>query len=346
MRMTRGAVLYELNEPLIIEDLRIPELGFGQVLVRIKNSGLCHTQLEEMTGKRGDDPYLPHLLGHEGAGVVEEIGPGVTRVKQGDHVVLGWMKGKGINSETPTYYKGDKAIRAGWIATFNDFAVLSENRVTPMKKEMPFDVASLLGCAVTTGLGAVKRIAGVEPGASVAVFGAGGVGQNVIQWASMALASQVIAVDLRDDKLALASKLGATNLIHAGKEDPVTIIKDLTGGQGADYGFEVTGNIRVMEQAYEATGGNGTTVLVGVPELDDKLCINPIPLYLGKRLTGCRGGETVKDDDIPYCVDLYLKGQLKLDELISDRVELDGINDAFNKMKEGRLVGRAIVEFE
>lgn len=342
----QGAVLYETDKPLIIEELRIPELGFGQVLVNIKYSGLCHTQLEEMTGKRGEDAYLPHLLGHEGAGIVEEIGAGVTHVKPGDHVVLGWMKGEGVSSETPIYYKGDKLINAGWITTFNEFAVVAENRVTPMKKQMPFDVASLLGCAVTTGLGAVKRIAKVEAGSSVVVFGTGGVGQNVVQWAALSQASQVIAVDLRDDKLALAEKLGATHIINAKKEDPVAAVKDFTDGQGADYGFEITGNIRVMEQAYEATSRMGTTVLVGVPELQDKLCINPIPLYLGKRLTGCRGGDMVKDEDIPYCVDLYLNGQLKLDELITDRISLNEINDAFNKMKEGLLVGRAIIGFD
>lgn len=345
MRRMRGAVLYNINAPLVIETLTIPALKEGQVLVRVMASGLCHKQLEEMNGKRGEDPYLPHLLGHEGAGIVEETGPGVTHVKPGDHVVLGWMKGRGMNSATPTYTADNRKINAGCITTFNERAVVSENRVTPIDKRMPFDAACLLGCAVTTGLGVVRRIAKMEPKKSVAVFGVGGIGLNVVQWSALTGASKIIALDLREDKLELAKKIGATHTVNVSHENGVETIRELTQGEGADYVFEAVGNARVMEQAYEAANKSGLAVFIGVPKKEDKFCIDPIPLYLGKRITGCHGGDTVKEEDIPYCVDMYLSGKLKLDELITDRIRLDEINTVFDKMKEGKIVGRAIIKF-
>jgi S-(hydroxymethyl)glutathione dehydrogenase / alcohol dehydrogenase len=346
MRKMKAAVLYEINKPLVIDEVEVPDPEHGQVLVDLKYTGLCHKQLEEMTGKRGDDPYLPHLLGHEGAGIVEEIGPGVTHVKPGDHVVLGWMKGEGINSEPPNYNTGGKKLNAGWITTFNEKAVVSENRVTTMHKDMPFDVASLLGCAVTTGLGVVRRVAKMEPGKNVVVFGVGGIGLNVVQSAALCGAARVIAVDVSDEKLALAQRVGATDLVNASDGKDLDRVMELTGGLGADYCFEAVGNARVMERAYEVTGAQGLTVLIGVPELGDKLCIDPIPLYLGRGLTGCHGGDTVKEEDIPYCVDMYMDGKLKLDELITERIKLEDINESFARMQEKQLVGRAVVEFD
>jgi S-(hydroxymethyl)glutathione dehydrogenase / alcohol dehydrogenase len=345
-RKVRAAVLYEIDKPLVIEEVEVPDLKHGQVLVDVKCSGLCHKQLEEITGKRGRDPYLPHLLGHEGAGIVEEIGPGVTLVNPGDHVVLGWMKGKGIESSTPCYSKSGQPINAGWITTFNEMAVVSENRITPIHKAIPFDAAALLGCAVTTAFGVVSRIAKMEPGGKVVVFGIGGIGLNVVQCAALFGAAQIIAVDINDDKLALARCLGATDTVNATGGGEIDQVLELTNDLGADYCFEAAGDIRVMEKAYQVTASNGLTVLMGVPKLGDKLRIDPIPLYLGKRLTGCHGGDTVKEVDIPHCVDMYLTGKLKLDELITERIKLEQINAAFEKMKERNLVGRSVIEFD
>lgn len=346
MKVMQGAVLYEIDKPLVVEELRIPDLAHGQVLVRIKCSGVCHSQLKEITGARGEDRYLPHLLGHEGAGIVEAIGPGVTRVEPGDHVVLGWMKGEGIDSGTPTYHSGAKSINAGYITTFNEFGVISENRVTRMRKEMPFDVASLLGCAVTTGLGAVERIARVAEGDTVAVFGVGGVGLNVVQGAALAGASQIIAIDLRDDKLDLACRLGATHRVNASETNPRDQVAELTDGRGVDHAFEVTGEPSVMSQAFESASMWGKAVLMGVPKAGSELRLDPVPLCFGKTITGCHGGNTVKDEDIPRFVDLYLDGRLKLDELITDRISLLEINEAFGRMREGKILGKAIVEFD
>ena len=346
MRKMRAAILHEIDKPLVIDEIEIPEVQHGQVLVDTKYSGLCHKQLEEITGKRGNDPYLPHLLGHEGAGIVEEVGTGVTYVKPGDHVVMGWMKGEGIQSVPPRYTRRGKVVNAGWITTFNELAVVSENRVTPINKDMPFDVASLLGCAVTTGLGVVKRIAKMEPGKKVAVFGIGGIGLNVVQSTALFGAEQVIAVDIRDDKLELARLIGATHIVNASDGRDIEQVLELTDSEGVDYCFEAAGNLRVMEKAYSVTSGKGLTVLIGVPEAGDSLCIDPLPLYLGRRLTGCHGGDTIKEEDIPFCVDMYLDGKLKLDELITERIRLEDINESFERMQEKKLVGRAVIEFE
>jgi len=248
----KAAVLYETNKPLVIENLKVPELEFGQVLVKVCFSGICHKQMEEIQGHRGPDPYLPHLLGHEGAGVVEAIGPGVTNVAPGDHVVLSWIKGAGINSRPPTYYKGEQPINAGWVTTFNEYAVVSENRVTGIRKDMPLDKAALLGCAVATGVGVVINQARVIPGSTVAVFGVGGVGLNVIQGAALVNAGKIIAVDIVDAKLEMAKEFGATHTINAVKQDPVQQIIELTGNTGVDYAFDTIGKIKSMKQAYDS----------------------------------------------------------------------------------------------
>lgn len=340
----KAAVLYETNKPLVVETLQVPELQSGQVLVQVKFSGVCHKQMEEICGHRGTDPYLPHLLGHEGAGIVEAIGPGVTSVAPGDHVILSWIKGRGINSSTPTYYKGDKPINAGWITTFNEYAVISENRVTAIRKDMPLDKAALLGCAVPTGTGVVINQAKVPPGSSVAVYGVGGVGLNAIQGAALVSAGKIIAVDILDAKLEMARKFGATHTINAVNQDPVQSILKITDNYGVEYAFDTIGKIQTMEQAYESTTKYGGYVaIVGVPPYGGKISIDAYPLHDGKVLTGTSGGQTDKEKDFPRYIELYFAGKLKLDELITHRFGLDEINEAFTAMEKGEL-GRAIVE--
>ncbi len=341
----KAAVLYEINRPLVIENLKVPEPDFGQVLVKVYFSGVCHKQLEEIKGKRGVDPYLPHLLGHEGSGVVEAIGPGVTHVATGDHVVLSWIKGAGINAGTPIYCKGNQPINAGWVTTFNEYAVVSENRVTRIRQDMPLDKAALLGCAVPTGLGVVINQAKVTLGSTVAIFGAGGIGVNAIQGAALVNASKIIAVDINDYKLQLAQAFGATHTINATKQDPVLKIKEITDGRGVDYAFEMIGQIETMEQAYESARDDGGYVnVVGVPPHDKKMSIDAFPLHSGKRLVGAHSGDTQKERDFPRYIALYFAGKLKLDELITHRFRLEEINEAFRIMERGEL-GRAIVEF-
>jgi S-(hydroxymethyl)glutathione dehydrogenase/alcohol dehydrogenase len=339
----KAAVLYEINKPLIVEEMEVPNPDLGQVLVKVMSSGICHTQLDNVKGKYGADLYLPHLLGHEGAGIVEKIGLGVTRVSPGDHVILSWIQGPGFNAKTPLYMKGSQKINAGPVTTFNEYTVASENRVTKIQDDVPFDVASIIGCAVSTGLGAVLNESKVQPGASVAVFGIGGIGLNIVQGAALVNALKIIAVDVYDTKLATAQKFGATHLINAKKEDPVKKIKDLTDGKGADYTFESAGLKETMEQAYQAACNTGLINLVGNPAHNEKICIDAVQTHYGKQLIGGHGGHTRPDVDFARYISLYKAGKLKIDELITHRYPLADVNKAIEDMLAGN-VGRAIIE--
>ncbi|MHA1685748.1 MAG: zinc-binding dehydrogenase [Candidatus Heimdallarchaeaceae archaeon] len=342
----KAAVLYEINKPLVIEELEVPKPKFGQVLVKIQVSGICHKQIEEIEGHRGDDPFLPHTLGHEGAGVVEAIGPGVTKVKPGDYVALSWIKGSGIQSDTPTYYKGKQKINAGWLTTFQEYTLASENRVTKISRDIKPAAAALLGCAVSTGVGSVINHAKIDVGSTVAVFGAGGVGLNIVQGAAIMNASQIIVVDISQDKERISKIFGATHFVNAKKCNPVEKIIEITGGIGVDYSFESIGKIETMEQAYESTSKKGLVTIVGVPPIGRKMCIDPYDMFHdGKRITGCLGGNTYPDRDFPRYIDLYKKGKLKIDELITHRYKLEDINNAISEISAGK-VGRAIIEFD
>ena len=341
----KTAVLYQLKEPLVVEDVTVPEPGYGQVLVRMAYSSLCHTQLLEIQGKRAHDPYLPHTLGHEGAGVVEAVGPGVTRVRPGDHVVISWIKGQGINARAPVYKKGEQVINAGAAATFVETGLISENRLTVISKKMPLDKAVLLGCAVPTGAGAVIHAARVTPGSSVAIFGAGGVGLCAIQAAALVNASKVIAVDIYDHKLRLAKAFGATHVVNSQETSPVEAIREISGTLGADYAIEVVGLPQTMEQAFECLRPDGgLAVLVGNLPHGGTITIDPFALICGKRLIGTWGGETDPQRDIPRYVALYREGKLKLDELISHRFSLEEINTGFDALERGEVT-RAVVDF-
>lgn len=345
--MTAGlaAVLYEIGKPLMVESLTVPDLARGQVLVRVVASGFCHKQLEEMSGKRGKDPYLPHMLGHEGSGIVEEIGPEVSRVSIGDHVVLSWIKGSGIESETPTFHKeGRGPVNAGWVTTFNEYCVASENRVTPIRKDMPLDRAALLGCAVPTGAGAIMNQASIGPRSSVAIFGVGGIGLCAVQAAAYMGARMIIAVDVLDRKLVMSKKFGATHTVNASNVDVLSIINDLTGGIGVDVTFESTGRIEAMNTAYAAASKfHGLTIIAGVNPVGTTMTVDPNRLHFGLKLIGTSGGSSDPDVDIPTWADLYMNGDWKLDELITHRFTLREINEAASTVQRGE-VGRAVIE--
>lgn len=345
MIKTKAAVLYRANEPLRIEELSVPDLKKGQVLVKVTFSGVCHSQLLETRGERGPDPYLPHTLGHEGSGVVEAVGPGVTRVAAGDTVILSWIKGPGINAEPPVYQNGKERIRGGPLTTFQEFTVASENRVTPISKKVPLDKAALIGCAFATGAGAVFNTAKLKRGETVAVFGAGGVGLCAIQAARLAKASQIIAVDIHDRKLDEAKKFGATQTIHARKDNAVKKILEWTEGRGADVAVEAAGQKESMENAFNSvrTGG-GLAILIGNLPKKSKISIDPFMLICGKRIVGSWGGETQPERDFPRYLDLYLSGKLKLDELITRRFKLEDVNAALRSLEQGE-VSRALIEF-
>lgn len=338
----KAAILVEQKKPLIIAEIEVPKLKVGQVLVKVGHSGICGKQIDEINGTRGKDQFLPHLLGHEGAGTVEDVGSGVRKVKKGDSVVLHWMKGPGIDSTTPKYKWKGKALNAGWVTTFSEYTIVSENRVTPVTAEISSDVACLLGCAVTTGLGIVFNNANLKPGQSIAVFGIGGVGLNVIQAAAMVNAYPVSAIDIHEHKLDWATRFGATHTLNAGKTDPQKFLMDLSEKHGFDATVDTTGNTDVFQMAYNTTSASGKTILAGILHHQKPVTIDAFPLHFGRKVIGSHGGDTRPDIDIPRYIQLYQRGKLKLDEQITHRFSLDKINEAIDVVKAGKA-GRCVI---
>ena len=329
----KAAVLRELNTPLSIEALQLPgELLVGQVLVDVRTSSICGAQLGEISGAKGTDPYLPHLLGHEGAGIVEACGPGVTQVKPGDHVVMHWRKGKGLNAEPPRYWRDGEAVGGGWITTFNTGAIVSENRLTAIDPNVPFDIAALMGCAVTTGFGIVTKEAKLLPGQSLLVAGCGGVGLNVIQAAKM-LGAHVTAVDLSLSRRVMASRFGAYSVMERmpdWRDSKFDVFVDCTGASSV-----------IESGIYSAH----KTILVGQPRADSQFFFHhPRELYSGKIIMDSQGGSTDPNGDIPRYLSAYMNGDLvDLDSLITHRFKLDEINTALDMMREG-ITGKCILE--
>ncbi len=340
---TNAAILENLNEPLILDEIEVPELDCGQVLVKVHCSGICGAQLGEIAGVKGPDKYLPHLMGHEGGGVVKAVGPGVTIVKEEDRVVMHWRKGAGIESLPPTYRRGDGFVGAGWVTTFNEYAVVSENRLTPIPDNIPFEIAALMGCSVTTALGIINNEAKIKIGQSIAVFGCGGVGLNVIQGASMVSANPVIAIDIFDQKLKMAKNFGATHVINSKQTDVREAIKKIVGSGGIDVCVECTGLVELIEQAYSLTASGGITVMVGQPNhKHDLIFPSMVQNFKGKLLMDSEGGRTNPSVDIPRYLDLYREGKIKLEKLITHRYSLEDINIALDKIRSGD-VGRCIL---
>jgi S-(hydroxymethyl)glutathione dehydrogenase/alcohol dehydrogenase len=341
----KAAILVAQHQPLVVEEVELPgQLSYGQVRVRVCYSGICGSQLGEIDGVKGEDRYLPHLLGHEGAGIVEAIGPGVKTVCVGDHVVMHWMKGEGVESEAPVYRWRGKRLNAGWVTTFNEYAIVSENRVTAIPRNFELQLAPLLGCAVTTGLGVINNNAQVKIGESVVVFGVGGVGLNVVQGAAMVSAHPIIAVDVYDNKLELATQFGATHCLNTKQQESQAEIRRIVGEVGADVVVDSTGNPTVIETAYGLTRPQGRTVLVGVPGTGDNISIYSLPLHFGKVLTGSHGGESKPDEDIPRYIGLANAGKLKLETLITNHCHLEDINGIIDRMRRGRVAGRCVIK--
>ena len=341
----KAAVLESLNSPLIVVDIDLPNsLEFGQVLVKVHYSGICGAQINEIEGAKGPDKFLPHLLGHEGSGTVLDMGPGVTTVKKGDRVVMHWRQSDGLQSPTPTYKWGGRTVSAGWVTTFNESAVVSENRLTPIPDDFDLKLAPLFGCAVTTAMGVVNNDAHLKVGQSIVVFGVGGVGLNTVQAADMVSAYPIIGIDLADSKLELARKFGATHVFNVDKVPNLQEeIRSIVGETGADVVVETTGKAKVIEQAYELTHPDGKTVLVGVPTKGDNVSIYTLPLHFKKTLSGSHGGDAEPHLDIPRYIRLCERGKLKLEGLITHEFSLDEINKAIYVVRSGGA-GRVILK--
>jgi S-(hydroxymethyl)glutathione dehydrogenase/alcohol dehydrogenase len=361
----RASVLFEQGQPLRVEQLELEPPRSGEVRVRMAASGVCHSCLHAADGSWKGVP-LPIVLGDEGAGVVEQVGPGVDTLKAGDHVILSWaptcgrchycvigrpnlcerrQPGRGVLPDGTTRMSlgGRPVYHYGHVATYASTTVVHESCAIAIDPAMPLDRAALIGCSVMTGVGAVINTAAVPAGASMAVFGVGGVGLNVIQGGALVAADPIIAVDVKTEKLDHAMALGATHAVNASREDPVDAIRRLTR-LGADYTFVAVGDVRAAVQAYEALSPGGTSVLIGLPATGSTIPLDPRPMVAGERaVRGSSYGSARTREDLPRLVRLYRAGTLRIDELITRRYGLDDANEAFRALAAGELARGVIV---
>jgi S-(hydroxymethyl)glutathione dehydrogenase/alcohol dehydrogenase len=338
-----AAILHESKQPLIVDEIELPkDLTFGQVLVQVHFSGICGAQINEIDAVKGPDKFLPHLLGHEGSATVLAIGAGVKHVQVGDHVVMHWRPGAGLQAEPPTYQWRGRPLNAGWVTTFNTHAVVSENRVTPIPQDFDLTLAPLLGCSVTTAFGVISNDAHVKPGESVVIVGAGGVGLALVQAAAAVSAYPIVAIDIDEEKLRAAEKLGASNAYINDGQDLAAMVREVCGGD-PDLIIETTGLPHLIEWAYETSAAEGRTILVGVPPKDPKPAIYTLPLHFDKVLTGSHGGDSRPAYDIPRLIRLAQASQLHLDAIPATFLSLSEVNDALTELRAG-VVGRIMLK--
>jgi len=359
----KAAVHYQANTPMVIEQAELEGPGPGEVLARLSACGVCHSDLHILKGEwAGFDP--PIVVGHEGSGIIESVGAGVTGLTPGIPVVLGWKTHCGQCREciAGRFHLCDQSPRVAESSTLTvggrpinrmlstaflaEYAVVPQSAVIRIRPEMPLEQAALLGCAVMTGVGAAMNTAGVKPGTTVAVYGCGGVGVNVVQGAALCGAARIIGVDLSDAKLDYARRFGLTDAINASQEDPVDAIQALTGGTGVDYAFDAVGNVHVMEQVFRSLAKRGIAVYVGMPAYRERKQVSlPVVPFFGERwVTGSYYGSANLRRDIPRLVDLYLGGKLDLDTLVARRYPLDEVNSAFADLETGKP-GRGIIVY-
>jgi len=365
----RAAVAYEAGKPLVIETVQLEGPRAGEVLVEIKATGVCHT--DEFT-RSGADPegLFPAILGHEGAGIVVDVGAGVTSVKKGDHVIplytpecrecksclsrktnlctaIRGTQGKGVMPDGSSRFSiaGKTIHHYMGCSTFANYTVLPEIAVAKIREDAPFDKVCYIGCGVTTGIGAVINTAKVEPGANVVVFGLGGIGLNVVQGARMVGANMIVGVDLNPGREALARKFGMTHFVNPKevKGDLVAHLVDLTGG-GADYSFECVGNVQLMRQALECCHrGWGVSVIIGVAGAGQEIATRPFQLVTGRVWKGTAFGGARGRSDVPTIVDWYMDGRINIDDLITHTLPLEDINKAFDLMHAGESIRSVVV---
>jgi S-(hydroxymethyl)glutathione dehydrogenase/alcohol dehydrogenase len=356
----RAAVLNAYNEPLVIEDLGEPPLGPRDVRVQIDASGVCHSDLTIATGGVPMPP--PVILGHEGAGTILEAGPEVSRVKVGDRVIASFVPACGtcwycLRDQSNLCEHGNdlmlatRGVRADGqtvfgmtgLGTFSDVMTTEESMVVKVETDLPPEQLALIGCGVTTGVGAALNTAHVEPGSTVAVIGCGGVGQSVIQGARIAGASRIFAVDPVEMKRKTAEQLGATDLIDPGAGDPIDQVKAATGGRGTDYAFEVIGLPETILQAYNTARRGGTVVIVGMPRIEHTVTFPAIQLFAEeKKMLGCFYGTAQVRRDFPRLVSLAETGRLDIGAMVSRRIGLEDVNEAFRAMQAGEVIRSVI----
>ena len=335
---TKAAILVEQKKDLVVDEIEIPKLEHGKVLVEIKSTRICGSQLGEIEGVKGPDHYLPHLLGHEAGGVVREVGPLVTRVKEGEHVVCHWRPAPGISGPCPTYEWNGSTVNAGHITTFSEYAVISESRLTPIDAKYGHEVSALMADTITTGFGIISNDAKVRIGQSVCVIGIGGIGLGAVLGAKLSGAQPIIAVDLFGHKLEQARRCGATHCINSKEIKIKDAISAIIGRSEVDVMVEGTGRPEIIETAYELTSRHGICVLFGVMRFDQKVSLNTLPLHFGRTLTGSEGGQSQPHLDIPRYLRMMDNGVFDLDDFVSHRFKLEDVNSAISRMRSGESI--------
>ncbi|MFP6608394.1 MAG: Zn-dependent alcohol dehydrogenase [Myxococcota bacterium] len=359
----KAAVLREVGKPLTIEDVQVSKPKPREVLIRTAAAGVCHSDLHFVEGSY---PYLlPTVLGHESAGVVEEVGSDVSYVKKGDHVItclsafcgdchycltgrMSLCQSPDVQrapDDGPRLSKGDETVNQFLnLSSYAEQMLVHEHALVKIREDMPLDRAALIGCGVTTGVGAVHNTAGVEPGSSVAVVGCGGVGLSCVNGAAIAGAGRIIAVDMVPSKLELAKQFGATDLVNPADGDPVEQVRELTGG-GVDYSFEAIGLKVTAEQCFRMLCAGGTATIIGMIPVGTMVEVHGVDFLAEKKLQGCTMGSNRFRVDMPRYIEFYLQGKLYLDEMISQRLPLDQVNDALDALKQGE-VARTVLTFD
>lgn len=331
-----AAVLERPSEPLQLKELEIPELQFGQVLVKVHFSGVCRSQLMEVRGERGKDPWLPHLLGHEGSGIVLAVGEGVTKVKCDDHVILGWIKGDGIDAQGARYISDGRIINSGRVTTFSTHTVVSESRLTLMPTGMDMRTAVLFGCAIPTGAGMVLNESNVNTKSTVAVVGLGGIGLSALMTFISLGCTNCVAIDISPDKLAFAKKLGADIYnLNSGIDRVYEELINRTNG-GLDFCIESAGRVETIEFAFSILRkSSGKLVFASHPPDGEVIRLSPHELISGKKIVGSWGGGVYPDVDIPKIYNIMRNKMIPLDGLLTKSYNLAQINDALDDLEAG-----------
>ncbi len=343
-----GAILRKLGSDLSVENINLPNLDYGQVLIEVHSSGICGRQIQEIMGYKGEDKFLPHLLGHEGGGIVKKIGPGVSKCKIGDHVVLHWRKSKGIESNFPVYQNENGKIGGGLVTTFNSEAIISENRLTVIPSSINFEIASLLGCSVTTALGLINNEAKAKIGESILIIGAGSVGLSLVQASSLVSCYPIVTTDISSTKLNKSIELGASNIIQI--ESDNNILKEnskkIVGKEGYDIVVETTGIPSLINIGYNLLSNNGRIIMVGQPKKGEKIILESASdNFIGKKIFDSQGGMTNPDIDIKNYIKIIENNRIDIEKIITKRIEIKNINNAINDIKNNKIIGKCIINF-
>jgi len=340
-----AAVLFELNKPLEIRTLKLRSLESGQVLVKILYSGVCRSQLMEVNGLRGDDRWLPHLLGHEGSGIVVEIGPDVKKFKKGDEVILSWIKGSGIEAQGALYDSDDLVINSGKVTTFSNYSVVSENRIIKKPKNLDFDTAVLFGCALPTGAGMVINEINVNSESSVVVIGLGGIGMSAIAMLLSLKIKKIIAIDISAKKLDLVKSWGVNHTIDASKPNIKELVQEIFP-DGAEYCIESAGRVSTIELGFSLVNRNkGKLLFASHPPEGEKIRLSPHELISGKSIAGSWGGAIDPDRDIPILYHNFISADFPLNSLLTKPYSLPDINKALEDLESGKVL-RPLIKME